>query len=75
MMLVVRPDQVRLGAAAPGNAQPLSELLPQLRAEGVRAVSPTGVLGNPVGASALEGEALLDQAAAHLIAEVIRWRA
>jgi creatinine amidohydrolase len=75
MMLVVRPNQVRLGAAAPGNAQPLSELLPQLRAEGVRAVSPTGVLGNPVGASAPEGEALLDQAAAHLIAEVIRWRA
>lgn len=75
MMLVVRPDRVRLDVAAPGNTQPLQEMLGRLRTEGVRAVSPTGVLGNPVGATAAEGAALLDQAAAHLIADVARWRA
>lgn len=74
MMLVIRPDAVRLDVAVPGNTQPLSELLPRLRTEGVRAVSPTGVLGDPANATATEGAALLDQAAAHLIADVARWR-
>jgi creatinine amidohydrolase len=75
MMLVVQPDRVRLAEATAGNLRPLSELLPRLRAEGVRAVSPTGVLGDPAGASADEGAAMLDQAAAELIADVARWRA
>jgi creatinine amidohydrolase len=75
MMLVVQPDRVRLDRAAAGNTESLTELLPRLRESGVRAVSPTGVLGDPAGASAAEGEALLDQAAAHLIADVERWRA
>lgn len=75
MMLVVQPDRVRLDVAARGTVAPLSELLPRLRAEGVRAVSPSGVLGDPADASAAEGAALLDQAAAHLIADVARWRA
>jgi creatinine amidohydrolase len=75
MMLVVQPARVRLDRAAAGNTSSLTELMPQLRERGVRAVSPTGVLGDPAGASAAEGEALLDQAAAHLIADVARWRA
>jgi creatinine amidohydrolase len=41
-------------------------LLPRLRAEGVRAVSPNGVLGDPAGASAAEGRSLLDAAIADL---------
>ncbi|MGN6472943.1 MAG: mycofactocin biosynthesis peptidyl-dipeptidase MftE [Mycobacteriales bacterium] len=74
MMLVVQPEQVRLGEAVRGNTEPLQVLLQRLREEGVRAVSPTGVLGDPTGASADEGAALLDQAATHLIADVARWR-
>jgi creatinine amidohydrolase len=74
MMLAVQPDLVRLDRAARGNTESLTELLPQLRAAGVRSVSPSGVLGNPEGASAAEGDALLDQAAAQLIADVARWR-
>lgn len=74
MMLVVRPDRVRLEAAVRGNTEPLQVLLHRLREEGVRAVSPTGVLGDPTDASADEGAALLDQAATHLIADVARWR-
>ncbi|HVT20717.1 MAG TPA: mycofactocin biosynthesis peptidyl-dipeptidase MftE [Mycobacteriales bacterium] len=75
VMLVVQPDRVRLDAVAAGNTEPLPELLPRLRAEGVRAVSPNGVLGNPEGADAAEGSALLEAALGQLIADVTRWRA
>jgi creatinine amidohydrolase len=75
MMLVVKPDRVRLDAAAAGNTESLPELLPRLRAEGVRAVSPNGVLGNPEGADAAEGSALLEAALGQLITDVARWRA
>jgi len=68
LMLALHPDRVRLGDAAPGNAEPLAELLPRLRSDGVRAVSPNGVLGDPTGASAEDGRRLLAAAAAELAA-------
>ena len=70
LVLALDPERVRLDAAAPGPTQPLAELEPQLRSSGVRAVSPNGVLGDPSGASAHEGSALLDSMAASLAAEV-----
>ena len=60
---------VRLGAAA-GVTAPIGELLAALRVGGVVAVSPSGVLGDPAGASASEGEALLDQGVEQLLAWV-----
>jgi creatinine amidohydrolase/Fe(II)-dependent formamide hydrolase-like protein len=54
----------------PGTVQPLDELEPMLRTAGVRAVSPNGVLGDPSGASASEGRALLDAMSKSLIAAV-----
>jgi creatinine amidohydrolase len=75
MMLVVQPDRVRRDAAVAGNTASLAELMPRLRAEGVRAVSPTGVLGDPEGADAAEGSALLEAALGQLITDVARWRA
>jgi len=59
LMLALAPDDVLLAAAAPGETRPLPEIMPALRARGVRAVSPNGVLGDPAGASAAEGEQLL----------------
>jgi mycofactocin precursor peptide peptidase len=59
MMLALAPDDVRLAAAAAGDTRPLTEILPDLSAHGVRRVSPNGVLGDPAGASAAEGEQLL----------------
>lgn len=59
IMLALAPELVRLDAAAPGNTAPIAELLPALRAGGVAAASPNGVLGDPTGASAVEGERLL----------------
>lgn len=59
IMLAIAPESVRLGAARPGNTAPLVELLPAMRAGSVRAVSENGVLGDPAGAGADEGRALL----------------
>ena len=74
LMLALAPDLVG-PAREPGNVAPLAELMPRLRAEGVRAVSPNGVLGDPTGASAEEGRALLASAHADLAAFVAAWEA
>jgi mycofactocin precursor peptide peptidase len=66
VMLALAPSQVRLGSAAPGEVRPLAKILPALRADGVRKVSPNGVLGDPSGASAAEGERLLARLVAGL---------
>jgi creatinine amidohydrolase/Fe(II)-dependent formamide hydrolase-like protein len=73
-MLHVEPKGLAGRRAASGVTTPIGELLPRLRAEGVRAVSPTGVLGAPAGASADEGAALLDAQVEALLAAVRRWR-
>lgn len=61
LMLHLAPERVRLRQAAPGNTRPLRELLPQLRAGGVEAVSANGVLGDPTGASAELGKRILGE--------------
>ncbi|GAB7003068.1 mycofactocin biosynthesis peptidyl-dipeptidase MftE [Nocardioides sp. AN3] len=59
LMLHLDPHRVRLGQAEAGNTGSLAELLPRLRAGGVAAVSANGVLGDPSGATAAEGNELL----------------
>jgi creatinine amidohydrolase len=73
LMLHVEPRGVRTDRSLAGTTAPLAELLPRLRAEGVRAVSPTGVLGDPAGASAEEGERQLSALVGRLVAAVGRW--
>jgi creatinine amidohydrolase len=72
VQLALDPDRVRPGRAA-GATAPLAELLPELRRVGVRGVSPNGVLGDPAGAGAAEGAALLAAAAADLAARLDAW--
>ena len=60
LMLHLRPWDVRMDRAEAGNAASLQELMPPMRAGGVRAVSPNGVLGDPTGASPREGRDLLE---------------
>ena len=72
IMLALAPEDVRLGAAAPGETRPLTEIMSALRASGVRQVSPNGVLGDPAGASAAEGETLLALLVADLTAVIGR---
>jgi mycofactocin precursor peptide peptidase len=58
LMLALAPADVRADQAEAGVTTPLARLLPELRAHGVRKVSANGVLGDPAGASAAEGERL-----------------
>jgi creatinine amidohydrolase len=59
LLLHLAPELVRLDDAAAGATGALDEVLDRLRAEGVAAVSPNGVLGDPAGASPAEGRDLL----------------
>lgn len=70
LLLALDPPSVRLDRAEAGDRRPLAELLPALRAGGVAPVSPNGVLGDPSGASAEEGDALLDALSRDLLAAV-----
>jgi len=75
VLLALAPSTVRIELAQPGATAPLSELLPALRTEGVRAVAPNGVLGDPAGASATEGAEVLRCLSEDLVAAVERWQA
>jgi len=72
LMLHLAPELVRLGAAVPGNTDPLDELLPKMMEGGVGEVSPNGVLGDPAGASAEEGSALLSSLIDDAVAQIER---
>jgi mycofactocin system creatininase family protein len=73
LMLALAPEHVRRNEARAGNVAAIAELLPRLRAVGMRPVSPHGVLGDPAGASAGEGRELLRAAAEQLAAMVDAW--
>ncbi|MEV6898898.1 mycofactocin biosynthesis peptidyl-dipeptidase MftE [Amycolatopsis sp. NPDC051372] len=73
LQLALRPAAVRMDRAVAGDRRPLSEVLPLLRSGGVRAVTDTGVLGDPTRATAAEGHALLDTLTAQLLAHVEAW--
>lgn len=68
LMMAIDPTAVAPGRCEPGNRAPLSELMPNLRRGGVAGVSANGILGDPTGASATEGEAIL----ARLVADLCR---
>ena len=72
-MLALKPESVRLDLAEAGAMAPIGELIDAIRAGGVRAVSDNGVLGDPAGASAAEGEALLADASRRLIELIDTW--
>jgi creatinine amidohydrolase len=73
LALALDPSRVQLGLAVAGDTRPLAALLPELRAGGVRALSPSGVLGDPRGADAEEGAATLRRLTEDLLAAVDRW--
>jgi mycofactocin precursor peptide peptidase len=74
LMLALDPRAVRLERAEAGCTLPLDVLMPRLRAEGVRPIASNGVLGDPQGASAAEGELLLAGMTDDLVSAVsARW--
>ncbi len=71
LMLAVRPDLVRLERAEPGPIPSMAELV----RSGVWALSASGVLGDPTGASAEAGAELLARLADDLAHAVDEWLA
>lgn len=67
LMLAIDPARVRLERVAAGNTAPIHELLDELREHGVRHSAANGVLGDPHGASATEGQDLLETAVSDLV--------
>lgn len=59
VMLHLAPERVDMAAAEEGNTMPVHQLMPLLRQHGVRAVSPSGVLGDPRPATVAEGATVL----------------
>ncbi|MFT4041649.1 MAG: mycofactocin biosynthesis peptidyl-dipeptidase MftE [Gordonia sp. (in: high G+C Gram-positive bacteria)] len=74
LLLHISPEVVHSDKAVAGNVAPIGTLLPQLRSGGVAAVSETGVLGDPDGANAGEGAALLEYLTGRLTDAVGRWQ-
>jgi len=72
VQLALHPDLVRQERIRAGNTHPLAQLMPVLAVEGVGAVSPSGVLGDPTGSKATLGEDILDRWAEDLIEAVRR---
>jgi mycofactocin system creatininase family protein len=64
LLLHLDPSAVRTELAEPGEGRPVGELMDRLRTEGVRAVSPNGVLGDPSGATPEEGLRLFEESVA-----------
>lgn len=70
LMLAIDPGLVRLERAAPGADATVEEL----RRRGVKATSPSGVLGDPAGASGGEGERFIAAFVDDLVHSIERWR-
>lgn len=70
LMLAIDPGLVRLELATPGPHTTIEAL----REHGVKAVSPSGVLGDPEGASGREGERLINAFVDDLLLAIERWR-
>ena len=60
IMLAIAPDRVDMASAVAGHVGPASSASAKLRSEGMAALSPVGIIGDPRGASADAGEIYLD---------------
>jgi creatinine amidohydrolase len=73
LQLLLRPFAVAQRRAVVGDLRPIEELMPQLVRGGVRAVTATGVLGDPTGASADSGREIFAGLVADLRRHVTEW--
>ena len=69
-MLAIAPERVDMDSAVAGHVGPAASASAKLRSEGMAALSPVGVIGDPRGASADAGELYLD-ALVNLVVEGI----
>lgn len=73
VMLALAPFAVEMSLAEVGNTLPLAQIINDMRAVGVRAVSSNGILGDPTRASASDGLKILEDWAHDLLAGFDRW--
>ncbi|MFJ8492966.1 mycofactocin biosynthesis peptidyl-dipeptidase MftE [Streptomyces sp. NPDC094038] len=73
LLLHLEPGRVHLDAAVAGDTRPLPVLLPELMARGVRAVSASGVLGDPAGATAEEGGRAMAALVSGTVRRITAW--
>jgi mycofactocin system creatininase family protein len=71
LMLLLKPSHVKRQLMEPGNTATLEVLLPAMRAGGVRAVAPNGVLGDPRTATRDAGSDHLQQMAWNVLRHVM----
>lgn len=74
LLLHLCPHLVRSDRWVVGNRQPLSQLMPAMRRDGVFAVSPSGVLGDPTTATATAGARIFADMVADAIRRVRQWK-
>jgi mycofactocin precursor peptide peptidase len=74
ILLHLCPDAVDMARAGPGDRRPWREIAPVVTTEGVAAVSPTGVLGDPTTATAYDGAVLFGQMVDGARRSVEGWR-
>ena len=60
ILLAIAPERVDMAAAVPGHIGPAAQASAKLRAEGMAALSPVGIIGDPRGATPEAGEHYLD---------------
>lgn len=73
VLLHISPESVATEHWRPGNSAPLAELMPQLRAGGMAAVSEVGVLGDPTTASAADGAGIFADMVQGCVDRITRW--
>lgn len=73
LMLAIAPHLVHTDRAVAGDTRPFAAISKVLRTGGIRAVSPNGVLGDPTGASAEEGQTLLAELGVRVERAVAGW--
>lgn len=74
MLLHLDPACVRTDRLEPGSTARWREIGPTVMAEGLAAVTPNGVLGDPTGATADEGAAVVRSLVDDLVETVAAWR-
>ena len=73
LLLAIDPSCVRVDALEPGSTDAIGDVLDRLRVDGVRAIAPNGVLGDPTHATTAEGEELLATLVADLRTRLDEW--
>ena len=74
VLLHLSPHLVRTAESRTGNTEALIDLMPRLRAGGIRAVSDSGVLGDPTTATAAHGARLFAEMVDDCADRVRRWQ-